>query len=86
MNKHYQKWDEYAPRGLLLVGFGLSVLGSAIISRAQGKGFFNWFFKGLIGLIATNAGLSIFAEAVKERTLYELDVQALREREAEKQI
>lgn len=84
MNKHYQKWDEYAPRGLLLFGFGLSVLGSAIVSRAQKKSFLNWFIKGVIGMVATNAGLSIFAEAVKERTLYELDVQALRE--TEKQI
>jgi hypothetical protein len=78
MNKHYEKWDEYAPRGLLFIGLGLSFLGSAIQARTQKKGFLNWFIKGLIGMIAVNSGISIFGEAVKERTLYELDVQALR--------
>lgn len=79
MNKHYQKWDEYAPRGLLLIGFGLSVTGTAIQARANKKGFLNWFIRGLIGLATVNAGIAIFGEAVKERTLYELDVKQLRE-------
>lgn len=81
MNKHYEKWDEFAPRGLLLIGFGMSFLGSAIQARTQNKGFLNWFIKGTIGLIGLNAGISIFGEAVKERTLYELDVKALREKD-----
>ncbi|MFW5692209.1 MAG: hypothetical protein ACOCX3_02535 [Chloroflexota bacterium] len=79
MNKHYEKWDEYAPRGLLFIGLGLSILGSAIQARSQQRGFLNWFFKGLIGLVSVNAGISIFGEAIKERVLYELDVKTLRE-------
>jgi hypothetical protein len=79
MNKHYEKWDEYAPRGLLFIGFGLSLIGNAIQAKAEGKGFLSWFLRGTIGLIAVNAGIAIFGESVKERTLYELDVKALRE-------
>jgi hypothetical protein len=79
MNKHYEKWDEYAPRGLLFIGMGLALIMHAIEIRRQGKGFLNWFSRFLVGLISVNSGVSIFGEAVKERTLYELDVKALRE-------
>ena len=79
MNENYEKWDELAPRGLLIVGLGMSLIGDAIISKAKSKGFLRWFIMGLLGLIALNTGISIFGEAVKHRTLYELDVKSLRE-------
>lgn len=79
MNKNYQKWDELAPRGLLLTGFGLSLLGQAIAAKIQKKRFLRWFGVGTVALICINAGLSIFGEAVKHRTLYELDLQKLQE-------
>ena len=79
MNEHYEKWDELAPRGLALIGFGVSVLGEAIAAKGNKKGFLRWFLSGLVGLVALNAGVSIFGEAVKHRTLYEIDVQKLRE-------
>lgn len=79
MNEHYQQWDEMAPRGLLLIGFGLSVIGQAIVSRAKGRGFLVWFLVGTVGLVAFNAGLSIFGEAIKHRTLYDLEVKKMQE-------
>ncbi len=79
MNEHYQKWDELAPRGLVLIGLGISLTGQGIIDKSNRKGFLRWFFWGTLGLIAINAGISIFGEAVKERTLYEIEVQKLRE-------
>lgn len=79
MNENYEKWDELAPRGLLIIGLGISLVGQAIALKARGKGFLRWFIMGTIGLIATNAGVSIFGEAVKHRTLYELEVKNLRE-------
>ena len=83
MNKHYQQWDELAPRGLILIGAGLSVIGQAIIVKSKGKGFLRWFIYGLIGLSLFNAGIALFGEAVKNRTLYEIDIKALREKSDE---
>ncbi len=72
MHEHYQQWSELAPRGLVLIGAGVSIVGSAIQMRTQRKGFLRWFMRGLVGLVVLNAGVSVFAEAVKHRTLYEL--------------
>lgn len=79
MNEHYQKWDELAPRGLILIGLGVSLTGQGIIAKANKKGIVAWFFWGTLGLLVLNAGISIFGEAIKERALYELEVQKLRE-------
>jgi len=64
---------------LLLIGAGLSVVGQAIGIKSNKKGFFGWFFLGTIGLMLFNAGVSLFGEAIKHRTLYELEVKRLRE-------
>ena len=79
MNENYEKWDELAPRGLLTIGLGMSLLGQAITAKANKRGFFSWFLIGSLGLMALNAGISIFGEAVKHRTLYEMEVKSLRE-------
>ncbi len=80
MNENYEKWDELAPRGLLIIGLGISLIGQAIVIKAKGKGFLGWFIMGMLGLIAFNGGVSIFGEAVKHRTLYEIEVKNLREK------
>jgi hypothetical protein len=77
MNKHYEKWDQLAPQGLLLIGLGVSIIGSAIVTKSRRKSFLWWFLKGMVGLITLNAGVSFFGEAIKHRTLYELDVKEL---------
>lgn len=79
MNTHYEKWDELAPRGLVLIGLGISITGEAISAKSKKRGFLRWFITGVIGLVCLNAGISIFGEAVKERTLYELDLKEVRE-------
>ncbi|MEQ8676717.1 MAG: hypothetical protein RLP44_31035 [Aggregatilineales bacterium] len=81
MNENYEKWDELAPRGLLLTGFGLALLGQAISAKMQKKGFVRWFILGTLSMIAFNSGLSLFGEAVKYRTLYELDVKKFQQSE-----
>lgn len=81
MNENYQKWDELAPRGLILTGFGLTLLGQAISAKMQKKGFLRWFILGTLSLIAVNSGLAMFGEAVKYRTLYELDVKNFQQSE-----
>jgi hypothetical protein len=72
MYKHYQQWNELAPRGLMLIGFGASMLGEAIILKSQKKSFWKWFSLGTIALVVLNSGVAVFAEATKHRALYEM--------------
>lgn len=74
MNDHYEKWNRYAPFSLILLGFGMSLIGDATITKARRQR--GWILKGTLGLIVFNAGLAIFGEAVKSRTLYETDLNA----------
>lgn len=74
MNDHYEKWNQLAPLGLLLIGGGFSIASYAGIRKGKGKG---WFFIGTLGLIMMNAGIAIFGESVKARTLYEMKLEAL---------
>ncbi|NDJ62360.1 MAG: hypothetical protein GYB67_14630 [Chloroflexi bacterium] len=71
MDQHYQQWSQLAPRGLLVIGLGASLLGFATNLRARQRPSWQWVVMGTIGLITLNAGVSIFGESVKHRTLYE---------------
>ena len=55
------KWLIYSISGLLLIGFGLSLLGEAIIFKMSKNS--NWFYMGTIALIIFNSGICIVAEA-----------------------
>ena len=61
MDSLRKKWFWFAVLGLALVGFGLSVLGEAIIRKFQGEA---WFLFGTIALILVNSGLCFFGTAV----------------------
>jgi hypothetical protein len=74
LNDFYNKWNRFSLIGWLLSGLGLSIIGDAIICKAKGRG---WFVKGTLGLLAFNAGLAFFGEAVKSRTLYEIELNKL---------
>lgn len=74
MNEHYENWDELAPRGLALMGLGLSITGEAIAAKTRKKAFWRWFLVGTLGLIIFNSGVAVFGEAVKNRALYEMQV------------
>jgi len=76
MNQHYERWNQLAPLGLLIIGLGISLTGHAINRKSNGK---SWFIIGTLGLVVTNAGVSIFGESVKERALYESQLERLRE-------
>jgi hypothetical protein len=75
LNESYEKWERFAPLGLLVIGLGLSLTGHAIESKSKGRG---WFLKGTLGLIVFNAGVAIFGEAIKARTLYEWELNKLK--------
>lgn len=72
MNENYEKWDELAPRGLVLIGLGLSIIGQAISAKSKRKPIWRWFIMGTIGLVIFNSGIAVFGESIKHRTLYEV--------------
>lgn len=61
-----QKWLTYAIVGLLTIGFGLSLLGEAIIIKLNASG--NWFLWGTSALVVFNSGVCLFGQAVIEKT------------------
>jgi hypothetical protein len=59
-----KKWLKFAVGGILLMGFGLSLLGEAGILKMSGSGFLIWFGLGTLALSVFFAGLSVFGQAV----------------------
>ena len=57
-----KKWWMYSILGLLLLGFGLSLLGEAIIYKFQDN--FNWFYWGTAALVVFNSGIALVGEAI----------------------
>ena len=57
--------------GLVLIGFGLSLFGHAVIKKAGGADFKTWFLWGTLSLVVVNAGVCIFADGVQQRMIYE---------------
>ena len=59
------KWLLYAVGGLMVFGFGLSLLGEAIIAKYTNNDY--WIAWGTSALVVTNSGLCLFGQAVVER-------------------
>lgn len=68
-----KKWLVRAISGVTLVGLGINFLGEAIIAKGNpppdaGLGHMAyWFWVGLFGLAALNAGICFLADAAKQR-------------------
>lgn len=58
------KWLFTGGLAMFLLGFGISIIGDAIMQRTLHAEFSVWFFEGLLGLIVFNAGVGIFGKAV----------------------
>ena len=57
-----QKWFLYAVSGLVLFGFGLSLLGEAILLKYNHSDY--WKVGGTLALVVTNTGLCLFGQAI----------------------
>ena len=57
-----QKWLLYVVSGLVLFGFGLSLLGEAIIHKYNDSDY--WILAGTSALVVTNSGLCLFGQAI----------------------
>ncbi|MEM1042825.1 MAG: hypothetical protein AAGI91_09360 [Bacteroidota bacterium] len=69
---HRRKWQWMAPAGLLGVGLGASAVARATVKWADGRPY---FWHGTFALFCLNASLSVFADAVKHRALYEMKTE-----------
>ncbi|SIT16355.1 hypothetical protein [Belliella pelovolcani] len=58
-----KKWLYHAVFGILLMGFGLSLFGDAVILKSSGQDWVSWFLMGTCALVFFFAGLSIFGKA-----------------------
>ena len=56
------KWLIYAVSGLLFFGFGLSLLGEAILLKYNHSDY--WIAVGTTALVVTNTGLCLFGQAI----------------------
>lgn len=70
--KYRKRWLLFAPIGLILIGFGLCVFGTALFKMRDQAPFNEWFVWGTLSLILVNAGLCFFGQAVKYSILHEL--------------
>ena len=58
------KWFLSAMTGMMLVGYGLSVLSEAGHLKHTNAPFVRWFLLGTYSLIMVNSGLALFGQAV----------------------
>lgn len=69
---YYSKWMIFAPAGLLLIGTGMCIFGTALFKMRDGAPFIEWFMWGTGSLILINGGLCFFGSAIKYSILYQL--------------
>jgi hypothetical protein len=72
---YYRKWKWMAPLGLMLIGFGFSLSGQAIILKGGEGPTWEWVALGTVGLVVFNAGISVFGDAVKRRMWWEIKLE-----------
>jgi len=65
------KWLLYSIGGLLVLGFGLSLLGEAIIQKSQQTAL--WVYWGTLALVVTNSGICLIGQAVIEKIKWETE-------------
>lgn len=58
------KWLLSATVGMMLVGYGLSVLSEAGNLKHSNAPFLRWFLLGTYSLIMVNSGLALFGQAI----------------------
>ncbi|MEF8815644.1 MAG: hypothetical protein V5A20_01290 [Salinibacter sp.] len=70
-DQHYRTWKTLAPLGLLATGLGASGVGQSTLLKGRDAPTWKWVAAGTASLVALNAGLCLFGDAVKHRALYE---------------
>ena len=68
---HKKQWKLQAVSGLVLVGFGSSLIAEAAILKAGDAPTWNWIVAGTIALCVFNSGLCLFGNGILHRVRYE---------------
>lgn len=85
MTDHQKKWKKLSLWGVALVGLGINFVAEATILKGAtppdaGFGYMaTWFWPGLFGIAAINAGICCVAEAVKHRIYHDHPIFKQRE-------
>lgn len=69
--KYYRRWLIRAPIGLVLIGFGACLIAEAAMDKYEGTPFWQWVAYGTVALVVFNSGLSLFGDAILQRSRYE---------------
>lgn len=56
---------------MLMIGFGVSLIGEAVLMKGSGVNWLEWAAMGTFALIVFNAGLCVFGESVLCKVRYE---------------
>lgn len=70
--KHYRRWLIQAPVGLVAIGFGVSLVAEAAMTKYHGAATWQWVTYGTVALIVLNSGLCLFGDAILHRVRYEI--------------
>lgn len=74
-------WKKHALIGVFLVGLGINLIAEATIIKSNSPAEWDlghmalWFWIGLFGLAAVNAGICFIADAVKNRIYFEFETK-----------
>lgn len=77
-----KKWWRHSVIGVTLVGLGINLVAEATIIKNGGLAAFDlvhaatWFWIGLFGIAAINAGICFVADAVKQRIFMEMEAKS----------
>lgn len=69
--KYYRRWLIRAPIGLVLIGFGACLIAEAAMDKYEGAPLWQWVAYGTVALVVFNSGLSLFGDAILQRSRYE---------------
>jgi hypothetical protein len=67
-----RNWLILSISGLILIGFGLSLMGEALIRKYEATNWQDWFWLGTIALVVINSGISLFGKAITLRVRLDL--------------
>ena len=74
---HRKKWLTQAPLGLVLIGFGVSLVAEAAMLKYGGAPWTQWVPYGTVALVVLNSGLSVFGNSILHRVRYEREQDEL---------
>ena len=67
-NKNLKRsWLLLSGGSLAVIGFGLSLMGEALLIKQAAENWTEWFGIGTFSLIVVNAGIALFGKAVTLR-------------------